>query len=356
MVGGNFAFEFAALARKEVWLNLPQTSSYWFQNGRGAIAGLIKLLKLKPGDEVLVPEYHCEEVTKPFFNRGIKCNYYRIDKNLSIRLKEIKKQVSDKTRLVVVITFMGFPQEEREEIVKWCQKNKLALLEDNVPIARDKISPRPGAFQIYSFRKHTGVVGGAVLVLPRGKKKSDYPTLEFLPAKATAEIFQLAAAMSRFLSQVIPIKILWLVTYKLHRLGEDLLDDEIRGASKLSRFLIIRAGWQKIIQKRQANSGYLTERLIKAGLKPLIKKVPPKATPLMLPVVIDNPERVKQKLRTRGLFVTQFWHLPKYLNKRLAPTADWITKHVIYLTVDQRYGEKEMELQAVTLARVKINP
>lgn len=352
MIGGNLSLEPVSL--KRINRNLfPENKTFWLQCGRGGLALVIKLLCLRPKDEVLMPSYHCEEIAKPFLRNGIKCIYYPVGKNLQIRLSNITPRVSSRTKLIIIISYAGWPQKEMAAIETWCWQKEIPLLKDNVPLVPEIVKPQSNVFQLYSFRKYAGVPSGAALVLPKEFEKKDFPQVKFLPPKLTVELLQLLALFLGSVSRFFSSDYIWLISYKLYHLGEIFFDNKIRRISKLSYYWIERIDWKAIVKKRRDNANYLRQKLTgfkKIALLDLSSSQ--EAVPLLFPIITSKAKSIKTLIRKKGVFTTQLWHFPNYLTPQEAPAAYWLTNNILYLCVDQRYGRKEMDCQMEELKKV----
>jgi len=346
MMGGNFGLKLRLFFCLPKPLPFSNDSTYWLQSGRSAFSFVANLLKLKPGDEILIPAYHCEEMTNPFFSKGIKCRYYTVSENLQVELKEIKKKVSKKTKALLYVPFLGFTQKEAKKIQIWCQQKKIIVIEDNVPVIPNRFKSKINVFQVFSFRKYCNVPDGAALILPKGKKKTDFAKINLISNKNIAVALQCLSECLKSLAGLTQIRIISEVSYKFYRAGEDLLDDQPRRISAVSKFLIKKFNWVKIAEKRRVNAKYIVEQLKSVSeVKPAILEVDNQSTPLFLPIITNKQEGLKKYLVHRGIFVNSYWQFPTYLDKDNFRVSFWLTKHIICLIVDQRYGEKQMKRQ-----------
>lgn len=345
MIGGNLSLEPISLKRINQKL-FPENQTFWLQSGRGGLTLIIKLLGLKPKDEVLLPSYHCEEIVKPFVHNKIQCTYYPIEKDLQVKLNSITVKVNSHTKLVIVIPYAGQTQKEITVIEAWCQQKKIPLLKDNVPLIPNHVRPQPNVFQLYSFRKYAGVPSGATLVLPKEFKKKNYPPIRFLPPQISVELLQISALLLRSLSQFFSWNYLWLISYKLYCLGEKSIDNKIRRISKLSYYWIERINWKTIAEKRRKNANYLQRKL--SGIKEVVSlnlSFSKGTAPLFFPIITDEAKSIKLLIRKENIFATQLWHFPSYLTPHNEPSAYWIANNILYLSIDQRYSPKEMDYQ-----------
>jgi len=98
-----------------------------------AIAALFykKENPLKRGDEVIVPAVSWATTYYPLYQYGLKLKFIDVDKEtLNFDIEELKKAVTDKTRLVFAVNLLGNPNEY-DEIKNIIQGKNIYLLEDN---------------------------------------------------------------------------------------------------------------------------------------------------------------------------------------------------------------------------------
>lgn len=348
MIGSNFPLEPKSLFQKtSLCINrIDPKSVVWLQSCRSAFSLLIKLLNISQNDQVLIPAYHCEEITKPFLLRGIPIYFYPIEKDLQINLSKLKSKTNSQTKLIIYINYLGWPQKEARGLQLFCQQKKISLLEDNVPVTPQKIKAQNNLFRLYSFRKHAGIPSGGLLIFPKNLSVKDFSQIVISQNKKTVDILKMGALIFRFFHQILPWETLRLISYKLHRTGENLLDDTPRQISFFSRFLVTHYNWQNCAQKRRTNAEYLLKKIKPLSyITSLVNDVPPDAAPLFFPIIANRARELKEFLLSQGIFTEVDWKWPEYLEKNNFLEAWWLTNNTVYLTIDQRYGKKEIDYQ-----------
>ena len=92
-------------------------------------------------------------------------------------------------------------------------------------------------------------------------------------------------------------------------------------------------------QQRQTNAAQMVKGLDEIGIKPMIP-VSPDSVPLFVPIYLENRDDVRRRMFQHEVFCPVHWPLDGMSVKRGADMA----KHELSLIVDQRYGEKDMDL------------
>lgn len=101
----------------------------FFGKSRQAIAAVLPVLGLKPGDVVLAPASLCWEAVSPLLAFGLRVLCYPLDGKLCPDFTAMKAMADDKTRAVLVVHYYGFAQDIGP-IRLWCQDTGLKLIED----------------------------------------------------------------------------------------------------------------------------------------------------------------------------------------------------------------------------------
>ena len=88
-------------------------------------------IKLKRGDEVIVPAVSWSTSYYPLYQYGLKIKFVDVDLDtLNYDLKKIKKAVTDKTKVILAVNLLGNPNDFKE-IKKIINKKDIILIEDN---------------------------------------------------------------------------------------------------------------------------------------------------------------------------------------------------------------------------------
>ena len=88
-------------------------------------------IKLKKGDEVIVPAVSWSTSYYPLYQYGLKIKFVDIDLDtLNYDLKKLKTAVTDKTKVILAVNLLGNPNDFKE-IKKIINKKDIVLIEDN---------------------------------------------------------------------------------------------------------------------------------------------------------------------------------------------------------------------------------
>lgn len=90
-------------------------------------------------------------------------------------------------------------------------------------------------------------------------------------------------------------------------------------------------------RQRQANAKAILEGLKSLGMKPLIE-VRADATPLFIPIYLENRDEVRRRMFQHEVFCPVHWPLKEMDVKK----GKEMVEHELSLIIDQRYTEREM--------------
>ena len=99
-------------------------------SGTAAIKIALKALEVKPGDEVITQAFNFIATIEAILDVGAKPILVNVDRSLNMDIKELKKKITKKTKVVLPVHMLGYPCDMRN-IKRICKKNKIKILEDN---------------------------------------------------------------------------------------------------------------------------------------------------------------------------------------------------------------------------------
>lgn len=102
---------------------------YYLHNGRSALNFALNNLNLKDQDEILYPEYSCDVVFQYEKKQSFNYRFYKTKKNFFVSVDFLKKKITSKTKVIIIINFFGIKQN-LSKIYKFCKKNKIFLFLD----------------------------------------------------------------------------------------------------------------------------------------------------------------------------------------------------------------------------------
>ena len=103
---------------------------------------VLETLSLKPGDEVITTLLTFISTIHSLYRHKLKVKFIDINKtDFSMNLEELKKKISEKTKLVLVNHYGGIPSDTKK-IIKICKRKKIFVLEDAATVLGAKIAKK----------------------------------------------------------------------------------------------------------------------------------------------------------------------------------------------------------------------
>lgn len=336
-------------------------NTWLVHRGRVAVWWAAKLIGLKPGDEVLVPAYHCGSEIDPLVRYGLTVRAYDVGERLAVHVEDVAARVSDRTRAAYVIHYFGVPQDVTS-LAAWCRQRKIKLIEDCAValLAEGCDGPvgRAGDAAIFSLRKTLPVPDGGALVL-RDQPVAGDMHLVAPPASANRKaLFKLLAGSMR------PKAPAWLNAMLTgrsdHDSGSSVDSNELAPLAEDDRFDPRTADWamsavsrriasgvnpDEVRHRRRANFERLTEGLRQvSSVRPLIATLPPGACPVVCPMVTDRRNELYAALRSSGIAAIPWWAgCHEAIDWAGFPTARRLKQSIVALPVHQMLGDAHMD-------------
>ena len=298
-------------------LELPQRAEYHtaaiaLNTGRNALEYILRARGYK---RVFLPYYSCEVLLEPFNKLGVEYSFYHINDRL-----ELDKPVTLKDdEALLCINYFGLKQEY---ILRLASIYGKQLIVDNTQAFYAK--PIDGIDTFYSCRKFFGVADGAYLYSEARlddafKEACSWDRMDYLLKRIDVSP---ESAYRDFQAQ-----------------DEALVNNPIRTMSRLTHRILMSIDYEKVAQRRRQNYLFLDNALKdKNGISlPLADD----AVPMVYPFLSDV-EDIRQRCIENKIYVARYW--PNVLNWCDNGCYDYqLTKHLLALPVDQRYGQEEMK-------------
>ncbi|MBO7218099.1 MAG: hypothetical protein J6V50_05305 [Clostridia bacterium] len=305
-------------------LELPKGFEYYRGNkniarlntGRAAIYHAVKAFGV---NTVWVPFYQCETVRDFLLKKGIEVKYYRIDKEFNPVDIEQKDNEA-----VVIVNYFGIMSKKR--LLGLAKRYKNVIIDNSQSFFSE---PLKNAMNVYSARKFVGVPDGAY-VIGEGVEKGveEYPLCH--SSDTAAFLFMRCEYGCEGKG------------YEARSLNEERIDKEdIMQMSALTRKLLDGADYKKNIAKRKENFK-IADKLFKDINKIDAKMYYDKCcVPMVYPLVVEDDALLGKMLQNKH-FQGHWWG---YVLKEVPEDSFeyWLSRYVIPITIDQRYGREELE-------------
>lgn len=351
---------------------LDTNNIVYLTSGRMAIAQALLLNNIGPGDEVLVPAYHCSSMIAPIEYSGAKPVFYKIQKNMSVDMKDINKKLSSKTRLLLVAHYFGFPQPIKE-IKRFCTEKNILLLEDCAHALFTEVENRPlGSFGDYaagSLMKFFPVNDGGFLVasennllsintLPGGK---GFELRTILNTLEKSFMYNRLKALNLILK--LPLTLKNLIWKRLKSKNSISAINALPAASDGGfgfepKWINTRISWfSKLICKLTSTSKIIDRRkknynILQSAFKdtsecyPLFPNLHDGVVPYVFPIIVENVDPAFKNLRALGVPLLRWEYLHDEVNNMVCSTSHYYSRHLIQIPCHQELEEGEIRWMA----------
>lgn len=280
-------------------------------SGRNALIYLIQAKNIK---KIYIPRYLCDSVSDALDRHFVEYEYYNINENFHPKFdKQLKYD-----EYLYLVNYYGQLNKERTLALKESYKN---LILDNTQAFFQK--PFEDIDTIYSCRKYFGVADGAYLATNLKRNES-------LPDDQSAK--RMKHILGRYEGPASDY-------YEDFKDNDLLLKSlPIRSMSKLTKNILGAIDYEKVVEARNENFAYLSERLDPGNRLKLLKI----EGAFSYPYYVDNGIEIRGKLALRKIYIPTLW--PNVLKDNDEQSIEYkYAANVLPLPCDQRYDCEDME-------------
>ena len=284
--------------------------------GRAAIWHAFRLTGAKA---IWLPYYQCETVRDFFARKNCLIKYYHIDN--AFNPIDIMQDDDD---AVVLVNYYG--------IMSYDRMKNLSSLYQNVIIDNSQAffcKPIEHAYNVYSARKFVGVADGAYVVGDRVDRYYDEYGQGFSSDTASFLLKRIEYGCAG-------------KGYEARQINESRIDTEdIMKMSPLTAAMLDGADYELNKSKRKANFRYAHSLLKDLNCIDPLQYFDEMTVPMVYPLVVENDVLLSSLLAARH-FQGHWW---KYITEELPDNTfeHWLSRYVIPITIDQRYGKAEID-------------
>lgn len=282
-------------------------------------AGIYHAVRILDCDTVYLPYYQCETVQEFLKRKKLRIEYYSVDSEFNPILSS-----SPGNAAIVLVNYFGIMSNQR--------MSELAARYENVIIDNSQAffaKPIEDCLNVYSARKFIGVPDGAYVIGSNATKRIDEYDQDY------------SSDTSLYLLQRIEYGCEG-KTYEARMGNEHRIDgSDIRKMSTLTHTILDGTDYDFIKLRRNENFKTACE------LFNSINKINPcryydeSCVPMVYPLVIED-DRLLPRLLKNKIFQGHWW---SYLLDEVDNNSFeyWLSRYVIPITIDQRYGYEELE-------------
>ena len=334
MIGGEFPIAVTDVLNAHIKRS-EDSDVYSYSSGRAALYQILKYLKQEKGiNHVLLPDYLCSSVLVPVKALSLDYAFYPIDELLELDASRFRESYR-KGAAVLLINYFGLKDLSSQiQDIREIDKHAI-IIEDDVQAYFEFIKPLHDVdFKFTSLRKTFAVPDGGLV-----------KTKHTLPRVCIPNTFGQYKAAAGLLKSIREGNFNDQIYLEMFEKGESLIDSELDcGMSNIAEKLYSNFDENRVRIRRLNNARYLVKRLDDIGIKPLLTLIEGHV-PLFIPITLNNRDDVRKEMFTKEIFCPVHWPLEGLLVNRGKEMAE----HELSLIIDQRYGQKEMELIADTI-------
>lgn len=308
-------------------LQLPKGQEYYSQKediarlntGRSALWHAFRVTGAKA---IWIPIYQCDSVRETFIKKGVDVKYYHIDRNWNpIDLNPMDDEA------VIFVNYYGIMSNTRIiEFVKSCNH---AIIDNCQAFF---CSPIENAINVYSCRKFVGVPDGAYVI---GKNANKFME-EYVQCYSSDTANFLLTRIEYGCEGK---------GYEARSINEHRIDsEECMKMSKLTRMILDGTDYEYIRRKRRKNFAIAHELL--GGINKIepLQYYDDNTIPMVYPLVVEDDKLIDRLFKAKH-FQGHWW---SYIcdEQPYDSFEHWLSRYVIPITIDQRYGREELEYLA----------
>jgi perosamine synthetase len=351
-------------------------------SGRIAIALALQKMKIGQNDKVLIPAYHCSSMIEPVLWAGATPVFYKINRDTSIDLDDIRSKLDATTKLLMATNYFGFPQN-LSKIRAFCDTHAIFLLEDCAHSFLGEHAGKSvgsfGDYAIASSMKFFPIYEGGCLVSTRHSiddvhLDSGGPGFELKAAFNELEKsfeYDRMPLLKAFLS--IP---LWLKNFVWRRIKETALSENFalgpgasdggfrfesewlnKRSSLFSRLLVKRVSKTRMAAKRRKHYLALHTALSDLpGCRPLFPEFPEGIYPWVFPLLTDGLVEIFPALKNAGVPVVRFGEfLWPGVDGNVCPVSVELSERVMQFPCHQDLRSDELDWMIGTIRSVLLS-
>ncbi len=354
--------------------------TYYVFWARNAIYHGLRALGISPGENILVPSFHCATAVEPILRYGAKVTFYNIRRDCSPDFGDIQAKIDDKTQVILAIHYFDFPQPIRK-FQEFCKDHQLYLIEDCAHVLTGEAEGVAlgsfGDISVFSWRKFLPLYDGGHLIINNPNLSIDISweknnllfslriaknildqLIDGSPSKMAKVIFNLFRLPYTVTRGFLPKNRRRLQAFAVNNydLDFDLSSVNLR-MSGFSKCILRNTDIPAIVEKRRLNCNYLLKAVESLPeITPFFPHLPEGVCPWVLPVLAHGRKDFHTVLRSKGVpAVTWGGVIHPTLPLEEFPDASFLYQNLVFLPIHQSIGESEMQTMIEVLAEALLH-
>jgi len=295
------------------WHNRPGVAR--LNTGRAAIWHAFRCL---PCHTLWLPTYQCDTVREFLQKKGVQLKYYSIDRRFEPQLDAVEDGEA-----VLVVNYYGVMSDRR--MTELASRYRHCIVDASQAFFS---APVEGAMTVYSARKFVGVPDGAYVVGDGADRFLDEYEQDYSSDTAGFLFARIEYGCEG-------------KGYEARMINEHRIDAaDIRRMSRLTYRLLDAEDCKYNRRKRRENFDTARRLLDDINQLDAAMYYDDDTVPMVYPLVVED-DGLLPYLQQHKLFQGHWW---SYLLDEVPPGSMeyWLSRYVIPITIDQRYGEEEL--------------
>ncbi|MDT2719650.1 hypothetical protein [Enterococcus gallinarum] len=292
-------------------------------------------------NSVLLPAFLCDSIIKPFEDRNIKCNFYKVDFDGNVDFKAIDKHLTSSC-IFYFIDFFGFVNTQLLERISELKKTREFIIINDIThsIFTKKNIDFKSDFYIASLRKWLGVPsGGLVINCSNYVLKNSIMSNNYEFSRIRLEAMK---NKKSYIKGFINEKQVFLSQFNK---GEEILNNfsEVFPLDMISSKILSCYNYDKMIYQRQCNYNVLLDGLSNIpNFSILNNKLDNNVCPLFFVIKTNKRNDLQTYLAKQKIYAPIHWPKPESIIKKRININDTEYQELLSIPCDQRYTESNM--------------
>lgn len=308
-------------------------------SGRSAIKLVLNEIKLN-NRVALLPAYTCGSVIKPFIEENFKIQYFNLNENMEVSIKEIIEMADIyKPSILLFHQYFGFETNKNISLlIRELKKRNIKVIEDITQNLYSNYKFSDADYYIASPRKWYALPDGGLVISANKKIKTKTNNFNHKLIENKIEGFHL--------------KYLYMeerkgnkeVFYKKIQNSEKLVDTNIYKMSNISKLIMNNVNIEIMNKKRKINYNILYNQLKdNSKIKIIFNDHLNDYTPLYFPIIVNERVKLQNFLAQNNIYAPIIWNKSNYINsEKLSKSTIYLYENMLCLPIDQRYNSKDM--------------
>lgn len=343
-IGGEFEIGIAMQEKEKT--HYPD--HLFLSSGQSAIKAILTLLQDEKNiNSFLLPNYLCGSIYKPFLELNLKVEFYNVDQDLRIDVRDLEKKL-ERAEAVYILNFFNVKEPESTREFLRNLKNEKIVIEDRTHTFFND-EKGLGHFQLASLKKWMGIPSGAAI---KAEENGDRVKLEKLLAPFSSypligKRLYGSVLKERFLQGAGDDSLKEIYLNLFEETKEAVIKQVIplERIDPLSEIIFEAYDVEEMKKKRRENYNFLYESLSTVfGTDNVVSgRLKPSDTPLGFVIYAEQREGLKKELVKNKIYPPVHWPVAKVIRKLDMENPSIIANKILTIPCDQRYSEKDMK-------------